>query len=65
MIQFPFLLYHHVMPEAKELNVIPQIFEEQMSFLKRNGWKSPNSDEFLYLMQTPQKQRKKMCAHYF
>lgn len=55
----PVLMYHHVMPEMKDLNVTPQIFEEQIAFLRRNGWKPLDSNEFLYLIQNSQKQRKK------
>ncbi len=55
----PVLMYHHVMPEMKELNVTAPIFEKQISLLKRRGWKTLSSDEFLYLMQTPNEKKKK------
>ncbi|MEN2986539.1 MAG: polysaccharide deacetylase family protein [Thermodesulfovibrionaceae bacterium] len=55
----PVVMYHHVMPEIKELNVPPQIFEEQILALKRAGWKTLNSEEFLYLIKNPKESRKK------
>lgn len=55
----PVLMYHHVMPYAKDLNVIPEIFEEQISFLHQNRWKTLKGDEFLYLMQNSSEKRNK------
>lgn len=55
----PVVMYHHIMPEIKELNVTPKVFEEQISALKRHGWKTLDGCEFLYLMQNPAKQRGK------
>lgn len=55
----PVIMYHHVMPEIKELNVTPEVFEEQISLLKRKGWKSLDGKEFLYLMQNPKESKRK------
>lgn len=55
----PVLMYHHVMPSSIELNVLPEIFEEQLSGLKNKGWKTLDGEEFLYLMSHPEKSRKK------
>lgn len=52
-------MYHHVMPDHKELSVTPQIFEEQISVIKKNGWKTLLVDEFLYLMNHHETSRKK------
>ncbi len=55
----PVVMYHHVMPGDRELNVTPELFEEQMAELKRKGWKTLSADEFLYLMENTKEKRKK------
>ncbi|GAB6182648.1 polysaccharide deacetylase family protein [Thermodesulfovibrio hydrogeniphilus] len=55
----PVIMYHHVMPKERELNVTPEIFEEQISALKREGWKTLSAVEFIYLMMHPKEKRKK------
>ncbi|MCM8808237.1 MAG: polysaccharide deacetylase family protein [Candidatus Omnitrophica bacterium] len=55
----PVVMYHHVMPKSKELNVTPEIFEEHLLGLKTKGWKTLNGEEFLYLMNHPKESRKK------
>ncbi len=52
-------MYHHVMPCNSVLNVTPEIFEEQLRGLKTKGWKTLDAKEFLYLMENPEKPRKK------
>ncbi len=47
----PVLMYHHVSPVGRELNVTPENFEDQMRFLRNRGWKTLLADEFLYLIQ--------------
>lgn len=55
----PVVMYHHVMPKSKELNVTPEVFEEHLLGLKTKGWKTLNGEEFLYLMNHPKESRKK------
>ena len=52
-------MYHHVMPGFSELNITIEIFEEQVSGLKKKGWKTLDGEEFLYLMNHPEESRKK------
>lgn len=52
-------MYHHVMPVTSSLNITPELFEEQLSGLKTNGWKTLDSKEFLYFLQNPKESRKK------
>ncbi len=61
----PVVMYHHVMPEKMGLNVTPELFEEQISALKRKGWKTLSADEFLYLMMHPKEKRKKCVLFTF
>ncbi len=58
----PVVMYHHVMPGKTELNITPELFEEQLLALNRSGWKPLDAKEFLYLMEHPEESRKKMCA---
>ena len=55
----PVLMYHHVMPCESDLNVPPQVFEEQLIGLKTKGWKTLTADEFLYLITNSKENRKK------
>ncbi len=55
----PVLMYHHVMPVKSSLNVMPEIFEEQLRGLKTRGWKILDSQEFIYLLSNPREKRKK------
>ncbi|GAQ94585.1 polysaccharide deacetylase [Thermodesulfovibrio aggregans] len=55
----PVVMYHHVMPGKTELNITPELFEEQLLALNRSGWKPLDAKEFLYLMEHPEESRKK------
>jgi len=55
----PVLMYHHVMPLESELNVTPEVFEEQIRELKSKGWKTLTADDFLYLIENPDEKKKK------
>jgi peptidoglycan/xylan/chitin deacetylase (PgdA/CDA1 family) len=40
-------MYHHVSPVGKGLNVKPEIFEDHLNTLHKNGWKTLSGNEFL------------------
>ncbi len=43
----PVVMYHHVVPGSRELNVTPELFEDQISLLVKKGWKTLSGREFL------------------
>jgi len=56
----PAAMYHHVAPTDRELNVFPEIFENQLGALHGNGWKTLSADEFVYFLLNG-KERPKKC----
>jgi len=48
----PVVMYHHVLPMGGGLAVTPEIFEDHMAALQRNGWKTLSGNEFLHLLQS-------------
>jgi len=57
----PVLMHHHVAPTDRELNVYPEVFEDQLSVMSRKGWKTISGEEFLYFTNTP-KDRPRKCV---
>lgn len=55
----PVVMYHHVSKADRELNVYPELFEDQMKELSRRGWKTLSGDEFLYLIENEEEKPKK------
>ncbi len=47
----PVVMYHHVSPAGWGLTISPGLFEEHLSYLKRDGWKTLSGDEFLEIIQ--------------
>ncbi|MEF9426808.1 MAG: polysaccharide deacetylase family protein, partial [Candidatus Mariimomonas ferrooxydans] len=47
----PIVMYHHVSPPGKELNVQPENFQDHLSILCSKGWKTLSGEEFLYFLQ--------------
>lgn len=43
----PVVMYHHVSPAGRELNVTPEVFEDQLAALRRKGWRTLSGDEFM------------------
>jgi len=43
----PVVTYHHVSPVGKVLTVPPELFEDHLRVLRRNGWKTLSGAEFL------------------
>lgn len=56
----PVLMHHHVAPTDRELNVYPEIFEDQLRAIAGRGWKTLSGDEFIYYILNP-KDRPKKC----
>lgn len=46
----PVVMYHHIAPTDRELNVYPELFEDHLRRLSRKGWKTLSGSEFLYFM---------------
>ena len=42
----PVLMYHHVNPEGKFINVSPETFERQMRYLKDTGFTAVCTEDF-------------------
>lgn len=42
----PVLMYHHVTPAGGHINVTPENFRDQLSWLKRHGYRTLTCDEF-------------------
>lgn len=42
----PVLMYHHVTPAGGDINVTPDHFRDQLSWLKRHGYRALTCDEF-------------------
>lgn len=57
----PVLMYHHVAPKERELNVYPEVFEDQLRTLSVRGWKTLSGDEFLYFLRHQNEQPMKCC----
>ncbi len=57
----PVVMYHHVSTVGSELNVHPQVFEEQLRALSVKGWKTLSGDEFLFFIEH-RKERPKKCV---
>jgi len=47
----PVVMYHHVSPVGWGLTVSPGMFEEHLSYLKKEGWKTLSGDEFLEIIR--------------
>lgn len=48
----PVVMYHHVLPMGGGLAVTPEIFEDHLAALQRNGWQTLSGKEFLHLLQS-------------
>ena len=57
----PVLMYHHISTADRELNVYPDIFEDQLKVLSRKGWKTLSGKEFLFFLEN-RKERPKKCV---
>ena len=57
----PVVMYHHVSKADRELNVYPEVFEDQMKELSHRGWKTLSGDEFLYFIDN-QEEKPKKCV---
>ncbi len=44
----PVMMYHHIAPTDKSINVFPELFEDQLRVMSTRGWKTISCDEFLY-----------------
>ena len=55
----PVLMYHHIAPTDKTVNVYPELFEDQLKVMSDNGWKTLSGDEYLYFMHNPNEKPKK------
>jgi len=55
----PVIMYHHVAPTDRELNVYPEIFEDHLRELRRKGWKTVSGEEFLYFLGNTKDKPKK------
>jgi peptidoglycan/xylan/chitin deacetylase (PgdA/CDA1 family) len=52
-------MYHHVSKTDRELNVYPELFEDQMKELSKRGWKTLSGDEFLHFIENEEEKPKK------
>lgn len=48
----PIVMYHHVSPVGRDINVPPEIFEDHLRNLYKKGWKTLSGQEFLYFLQS-------------
>lgn len=48
----PVVMYHHILPMGGGLAVTPEIFEDHLTALQRNGWKTLSGKEFLHLLHS-------------
>ena len=55
----PVLMYHHIAPTDKTVNVYPELFEDQLKVMSDNGWKTLSGDEYFYFMHNPNEKPKK------
>jgi peptidoglycan/xylan/chitin deacetylase (PgdA/CDA1 family) len=55
----PVVMYHHVSKADRELNVYPEVFEDQLRELSRRGWKTVSGDEFLHFIEDGTERPKK------
>lgn len=55
----PVVMYHHVSKADRELNVSPDLFEDQLRELVQRGWKTLSGDEFLHFMEHKEEKPKK------
>ena len=55
----PVVMYHHIAPTDRELNVYPELFEDHLRVLSRKGWKTLSGSEFLHFMQHPEEKHEK------
>ena len=55
----PVIMHHHTAPTDRELNVNPDLFEDQLRTLQRKGWKTLSGDEFLYFLENKNDRPKK------
>jgi peptidoglycan/xylan/chitin deacetylase (PgdA/CDA1 family) len=44
-------MYHHISPVGKEINIPPDMFENHLRALQKNGWKTLSGEEFLHFFQ--------------
>ena len=57
----PVAMYHHAAPTDRELNIYPDLFEDQLRVLSRRGWKTLSGDEFLYFLEN-EKEKPGKCV---
>ncbi|UCD34334.1 MAG: polysaccharide deacetylase family protein [Nitrospiraceae bacterium] len=57
----PVVMYHHVSEADRELNIFPDLFEDQLRSLSARGWKTLSGDEFLAFLRDG-KERPKKCV---
>ena len=47
----PVVMYHHVSPAGKGLNIRPEIFDDHLRTLRRTGWRTLSGNEFLQYLE--------------
>lgn len=57
----PVVMYHHVSKADRELNVYPELFEDQLRDLSHKGWKTLSGEEFLHFSED-ETDRPKKCV---
>ncbi len=57
----PVAMYHHTAPTDRELNIYPDLFEDQLRVLSGEGWKTLSGDEFLYFLEN-EKEKPRKCV---
>ncbi|MBI5666029.1 MAG: polysaccharide deacetylase family protein [Nitrospirae bacterium] len=57
----PVVMYHHIAPTDRDLNVYPEIFEDHLRALGRKGWKTLFADEFVHFLHN-QNDKPKKCV---
>jgi peptidoglycan/xylan/chitin deacetylase (PgdA/CDA1 family) len=55
----PVVMYHHIAPTDRELNVYPDLFEDHLRLLSRKGWKTLSGSEFLHFIHNPEEKPEK------
>ena len=46
----PVVMYHHIAPTGRDLNVYPEVFEDHLRALRQRGWKTLSPDEFVHFL---------------
>ena len=57
----PVVMYHHIAPTDRDLNVSPEIFESHLQTLYNKGWKTLSGEEFLFFLQH-KKEKPRKCV---